>query len=164
MAWIASHVMCSAFIERFNLFWSLVIPCDHKLKVYPFWWNFFDSFESIGTHRILWGEEFCAVQKTGVPPIEDRTTIRVVVSKEQWWMESMVKQIIWFEDLIPLRHLFHVKVFWDFTSVLDCSSSHYMIVAIVLVVHVFCASSTGQFNIEHDVFFTSSWIQKMLVL
>ncbi|XP_057431456.1 uncharacterized protein LOC130724278 isoform X1 [Lotus japonicus] len=80
-------------------------------KGLSFWWNFFDSFESIGTHRILWGEEFCAVQKTGVPPIEDRTTIRVVVSKEQWWMESMVKQIIWFEDLIPLRHLFHVKVF-----------------------------------------------------
>lgn len=52
--------------------------------------DLFDSSESIGTDRIFGVEEFCAVQKAGAV-IKGSTPIWVGVSKEQWWMEGMVK-------------------------------------------------------------------------
>lgn len=113
-------VVCSSLATGFLLrlgkqfayceVWILVIII-YKLKGYSVCWNILDSSESIGTHRILWGEEFSAMQKAGVL-IKERTTIRSAnISEEQWWMEGLVKQIIWFKNYIPSKNRFHVMDF-----------------------------------------------------
>ena len=85
--WITTSVDSTAAYYKI---WLLVI---FKLKVYSLWWNYYDSSESVGTHRILWGEKFGAVQKAGVS-VKDRTKVRADIPETQWWLESMVKQII----------------------------------------------------------------------
>lgn len=69
------------FVTKLVLFESIIL----NLR------TLFCSTESMGSHRMLWSEEFCAVQKASVPIKRRRFGIRDGTSKAKPWLHLEVQ-------------------------------------------------------------------------